>query len=110
MPHTAMISVALRREVTKGARIMALANTQCEMMYAVRREGLNFSMPSTKEASFAGGRAVYGGSASSGLLTTKGSSTDMMNVMMENPMSAREPMRPTWPVISSEALTSAGAS
>jgi hypothetical protein len=95
MPQTPMMRVALRRDVTKGARTMEPANTPCETVHAVRREGLNFSMLSANEASLAGGRAVKRGSASSGLLTTKGSKTDMMNVIIEKPIKANEPMRPT---------------
>ncbi len=105
-----MISVALRKDETNGARTMALAKMQCDATYAVNSEGLNFSTLPTKVAILAGGRAVKGGSSSSGLLMTKGSRTDMIKVMIEKPMSAKEPMRPTWPVMSFEALTSAGAS
>lgn len=110
MPHTPMMRVALRRDETKGARHMAAAKTPWEMVHAVRSEGLKRPAFSTKVAIFAGGRAVNGGSSPSGLLTTKGSSTDMMNVMIEKPINASEPMRPTCPVMSSEALTEAGAS
>lgn len=89
---------------------MAAANIPCEMVHAVRSEGFSCPAFSTKVANFAGGRAVKDGSSPSGLLTTKGSKTDMMNVTTEKPMSASEPMRPTCPVMSLEALTEAGAS
>lgn len=110
MPQMPMMRVALRRDWTKGARHMAAAKTPCEIVHAVRREGLNFPAFSTRVASFAGGRAVKGGSSPSGLLTMKGSRTDMMKVTTENPINASEPMRPTCPVISSDSLTAAGAS
>lgn len=110
MPHTPMIRVALCRDCTKGARHIAPANTPWLIVHAVRRLGLNFSMLCAKVAIFGGGRAVKGGSSPSGLFTTNGSRTDMINVMIEKPMSASEPMRPTCPVMSFEALTEAGAS
>lgn len=72
--------------------------------------GLYFSISTTNEAMRAGGRGVKIGASFSGLLTKKGSTTDMTKVMMENAISAREPMRPTWPVKSSDSLASAGAS
>jgi negative regulator of replication initiation len=58
-----------------------------------------------------GGREVkFGHFSSSGLWTKKGSRTDMKNVMIEKAMRAVEPIRPTLPVRSPAALTSAGAS
>jgi hypothetical protein len=102
--------VALRRDWTNGAMIIDAANMQWDTVHIVIKDGLNFSMSITKEAIRAGGRGVKTGASFSGLLTKNGSTTDMMKVMMENAMSAREPMRPTWPVKSSESLASAGAS
>lgn len=110
MPHTPMIRVAPRRDSTNGARHMAQAKTMCETIHAVRREGMNCPAFCTKVASLTGGRAVKGGSSPSGLFTTKGSRTDMMNVMTEKPMSASEPTRPTSPVMSLEFFAEAGAS
>ena len=40
MPHTAMMKVQLLRLRTNGAKIMELANRQCDMVHAVSRLGL----------------------------------------------------------------------
>jgi hypothetical protein len=102
--------VAVRRDCTKGAMTMDAAKMPWDTVHIVINDGLYFSKSVTTDARRAGGRGVKTGASFSGLLTKNGSMTDMMNVMMENAMSAREPMRPTWPVKSSDALASAGAS
>jgi len=83
---------------------------QWDTVHIVINVGLYFSISITNEAMRAGGRGVKTGESFSGLLTKNGSMTDMTKVMMENAMSAMEPMRPTWPVKSSDSLASAGAS
>lgn len=110
-PQTAIISVAARRLLTNGAKIMELANRQCDIVHAVSNEGLYFSTPDTMPAKFFGGRGVkLGPLSSSGDFTKNGSNTDITNVIMLKQMRAWEPMRPTFPVRSPAALTSAGAS
>lgn len=89
---------------------MEQAKMQCEIVQAVRREGLYFSSLVTNDATLAGGREVKPGASSSGLLTNQGRVTDMMKVMIEKAIKAIEPIRPTCPVKSAAFLTSAGAS
>jgi hypothetical protein len=105
------MKVALLKLLTNGAKIMEPANKQCEIVHAVSSEGLYFSNSVTMPAMLFGGRGVkLGVVSSSGDFTKKGSSTDMTKVMMLKAMRAMEPIRPTLPVKSPAALTSAGAS
>jgi hypothetical protein len=91
-----MMSVALRRDWTNGARIIEAAKTPCDSIHAVRREGLYFSALLASEEIPTGARTVNAGAPSpSGLCTTHGSKTDMMNVTIEKPTSAMDPIRPT---------------
>lgn len=106
-----MIKVAARKLLTNGAKIMELAKRQCAMVHAVSSDGLYFSTPATTVDSPLGGRGVKPFAfSSSGDFTKNGSSTDITNVMMLKQIRAEEPMRPTLPVKSPAALTSAGAS
>ena len=100
------MKVTALRLCTNGANIIELAKRQCAIVQAVSREGLYFSTPVAAPAILFGVRDVK----SSGDLTMKGSIIDITNVMMLNEMSAVEPTRPTLPVRSADALTSAGAS
>jgi hypothetical protein len=110
-PQTAIIKVALRKLRTNGAKTMELANRQCAMVQAVSSEGLYFSISLSMPATLFGGREVKPGTFSSaGDFTKNGSNTDITNVMMLKAMRAVEPTRPTFPVKSPDALTSAGAS
>lgn len=86
------------------------AKMQCETIHVVSRDGLYFSISKTKDAMLAGGRGVKSGISSSGLLTTHGRTTDITKVIIENAMSAVLPIRPTWPVKSSDVFASTGAS
>jgi hypothetical protein len=106
-----MIMVALLKLRTKGAKTMELAKRQCEMVHAVSNDGLYFSNSVTMPAIFCGGRGVKElAFSSAGDFTKKGSNTDITNVMMLKAIRAIEPIRPTFPVRSPAALTSAGAS
>ena len=106
-PQQAMMIVACLKLLTKGAMTILPAKIQCAVVHAVSRLGLYFASP----VKCLGGREKPGPfSSSSGLCTKKGRRTDITNVMMEKAMRAMEPMRPTLPVRSPAALTSAGAS
>lgn len=106
-PQQAMMIVACLKLLTKGAMIILPAKIQCAVVQAVSRLGLYFASP----VKCLGGREKPGPfSSSSGLCTKNGRSTDITKVMMEKAMRAMEPMRPTFPVRSPAALTSAGAS
>jgi hypothetical protein len=110
-PQTAIIKVALRKLRTNGAKTMELANRQCEIVHAVSSEGLYFSRSLSTPLDFFEGREAKAGTlSSSGDFTKNGSNTDITNVMMLKAIRAIEPMRPTLPVKSPAALTSAGAS
>jgi hypothetical protein len=91
-----MMRVALRKDWTNGARIIEHAKTPCDIVHAVRREGLYFSALAASEEVLAGERDVNVDTLSpSGLCTTHGSKTDIMNVTIEKPTSAMDPIRPT---------------
>lgn len=110
-PQTAIMKVTAFKLRTNGANIMELANKQCEIVHAVSSEGLYFSILVKRPAISFGGRGVNAGVLSSaGDWTMNGSRTDMTKVMIEKDMRAMEPTRPTLPVRSPAALTSAGAS
>jgi hypothetical protein len=88
-PQTAMISVAARKLLTNGAKIMELANRQWAIVHAVSKEGLYFSSPDKAPAKCFGGRGVkLGPLSSSGDFTKNGSITDITNVMMLKQMRA----------------------
>lgn len=102
--------VADLRLLTKGAIIILPAKMQCAVIHAVSRLGLYFAHPLPPDLP-AGGREKPGSfSSSSGLLTKKGSRTDITKVMIEKEMRAMDPMRPILPVRSPPALTLGGAS
>lgn len=90
--------------------IMDPAKTQCEMVHTVSNDGLYFSISITNDAMLWGGRGVKPPASSSGDLTNQGSRTDMANVMMENAINDKLPIRPTWASMSGEDLISTGAS
>jgi hypothetical protein len=106
-PQQAIMIVACLRLLTKGAMTILPAKIQCAVVHAVSRLGLYFSNPVSRFGGWVNPEPL---SPSSGLCTKKGRRTDITNVMMEKAMRAIEPTRPTLPVRSPAALTSAGAS
>ena len=106
MPQTDTMIVAMRRDLTKGAKHIAAAKIRWLHCHAVRRSGLWFWNRVTRGPKPGGGRGVNGRllAEDSGASTSQGSVTEAMNVMMENMTRDREPTRPTSPRVSVEAL------
>ena len=107
-----MMIVACLIEVTKGAMLMLHAKMQCAVIQAVSRLGLYFSHALAPNFGLAACEKLgpFSPPSASGFSTKKGSRTDMTNVTIEKETSAVEPIRPTLPVRSPAARTSAGAS
>jgi len=110
IPHTETRMVAMRRDLTNGARHMAEAKMRWLYIQAVRRSGLYLLIVATNGAILGGGLGVNPRFSLSGDLTTQGRRTEPTKVMTENITREKEPMRPTSPRVSVEFSTEACSS
>ncbi len=102
IPQIETRMVAMRRDLTNGARHMEAAKMRWLYIHAVRRFGLYLLIVANRGAILGGGRGVNPRFSLSGDWTIQGRRTEPTKVMTENMTREKDPMRPTSPSVSVE--------